>query len=59
VSDIKNPVPSLVENIRSNNDLNRVSAAFIALAEATGVPFRMFDLEQVEAWCKQNGSKCK
>lgn len=53
-------VPSgLIKLIRTNEDLIQVSYAFIALREATGYQFRMFDIDAVDKWCAEHPAECK
>jgi hypothetical protein len=57
------PYPATTANfvnlIRADQDLNGVCIAFLALRDSTGVHFQMFDMDAVEKWCKENGSKCQ
>lgn len=51
-------IPVIVQTIRGVRQLSVVANAFMQLRYATGYPFRMFDLEQVEKWCRENKPRC-
>ncbi len=51
-------IAGVVDFLRTEGDLNRVAYAFAALRELTGDKFRMFDLDGVDNWCKQNQGSC-
>ena len=59
LSNEHNPVPRLLEVIESDRDLRHIAFAFLALREATGVPFRMFDIEGVNHWCDEHKKECR
>jgi hypothetical protein len=52
-------VPGLVDVIHQNPHLEHVSYAFLALREATGYPFKMFDIEALDRWCEVHQPVCK
>lgn len=52
------PVPAIVRIIREEANLNVVALAFLALGETTGHQFRMFELDSVEQWCKEQAPAC-
>jgi hypothetical protein len=49
----------LIKLIRTSEDLSQVALAFIALREATGHRFRMFDIDAVDKWCVDHAAECK
>ena len=54
----QNLVAALLEVIESDRDLSHVGFAFLALREATGFSFRMFDIEGVNRWCGEHKKEC-
>jgi hypothetical protein len=58
LKDPAKPIAPLVTLIRSDQNLNKVALAFVALSKATGQPFTMFDFSAVERWCKGNAPAC-
>jgi hypothetical protein len=58
-SNLVSTTAGFVNVIRTNQDLNVVCNAFLALRESTGVHFQMFDMDAVEKWCGENSAKCK
>jgi hypothetical protein len=52
-------LPAIIRVVRGSLDLNTVSAAFLALDEMTGHQFRMFDIDEVEEWCRDHDRDCK
>jgi hypothetical protein len=53
-----NLVPALLEVIESDKNLKHVAFAFLALREATGFPFQMFDIDGVNRWCDEHKREC-
>lgn len=52
-------VPGLLDVIRRDRNLNRVAFAFLALREASGRQFKMFDFADVNRWCEMNQPRCE
>ena len=52
-------IPYEVEIIRSSRTLGLVAYSFQRLKFTTGFPFSMFDIEQVEEWCRDNKPRCE
>lgn len=52
-------IPILIKEIRSSNDLQSVTTAFVALRKLTNQDFHVFDMDAVNTWCAEHASKCK
>jgi hypothetical protein len=52
-------IPGLIKVIRTDEDLKRVAFAFLALSEATGQKFRVFDIDSIDQWCNSHPLDCK
>jgi hypothetical protein len=52
-------VSGLVAVIHQDSRLDRVAFAFLALREASGHQFKMFDFEDVDRWCEMNKPRCE
>jgi len=53
-----NTPADFVKLIRTDQNLDQVCIAFLALRDSTGVHFPMFDFDVVEKWCKDNPKQC-
>jgi hypothetical protein len=54
-----NSTGEFVKIIRTSDDLNSVCLAFLGFRDYTNQQVRMFDLDAVEKWCKENIAQCQ
>lgn len=53
-----NTITGLIKVIHTENDLTMLGMSFLGLRDLTGYPFKMFDIVEVDNWCKMNPDKC-
>lgn len=49
----------LVKIIRTGDELDNACLAFLAFRDHTNQQVRVFDMDAVEKWCKNNGAQCQ
>ncbi|MDX6404533.1 MAG: hypothetical protein QOH70_1988 [Blastocatellia bacterium] len=49
----------LIRVIQTGRSLRDVGYATLALRDLTGHPFRMFDMDELNTWCKENQNQCQ
>jgi hypothetical protein len=54
-----NSTAEFVKIIRTSDELDSVCLAFLAFRDYTNEQVRMFDMDAVEKWCKNNAPQCQ
>lgn len=52
-------IPDLIDLIRNGKETDEIAAAFMSMRYITGVQFEMFNIEQINVWCRENNPKCE
>jgi hypothetical protein len=56
---VPNSTAEFVKIIRTSDELDNVCLAFLAFRDYTNQQVRMFDMDTVEKWCKDNAAQCQ